>query len=212
MSKSKLDWIGLQFFAEGDGGEGGNPDGGANPDGNNQGDNNPAPKTFTQEEVNRMLANEKRQGRQSVLKDLGLDPANKDAVKNAKAALDGLKTQQQLDNEALEAAKAARTEAEGKALAAERKLSVLTSGCKPEYIDEVIALATAKTTDTTTFEDALKGVKEKCAAFFAEADPGTGNGQGHKRTNQGDKPGSFGARLAQNVVSSKTAENPYFKN
>lgn len=218
---SKLFRIGLQFFAEpagadgagsgepagGTGGAGGDPAGGGGQGG----------KTFTQEEVNRMLAAEKRQGKSSVLKALGLDPNDKEAEKKAKEILDQHKTQQQLDNEALEREKNARADAEGKATAAERKYLTLVSGCKKDFVEEVMALASAKVNDTTTYENALKAVKEKCPGFFEDeedgsGDDGTGSGQGHKRQKQNRKPGSLGASLAQSVVSNSNKTNPYFTN
>lgn len=214
--KSKLKGIGLQFFADGgDPGAGGNPEGGAGGAGGSGGTGGEGggtqTKTFTQEEVNRMLANEKRQGRQAALKALGLDPNDKDAEKNAKAILDNQKTQAERDSEAVKTAQTAQANAEAKATAAERKLSALTSGCKKEFIEEVIALASAKVNDSTDFEAALKAVKEKCPAFFDDDnDLGTGGGQGHRRQKQGEKPGSRGAALAQSAISSNPTKNPYF--
>lgn len=215
--------IGLQFFAEGDGGDDGAGDNGAGGDegtggAGGTGDNGAGgsqTKTFTQEEVNRMLANEKRQGRQAALKALGLDPNDKDAEKKAKGILDSHKTQEQLTNEALENEKNARSEAEKKALAAEQKLAVLEAGCKKEFVEEVTALAAVKVTDTVDFAAAIKAVKEKCPSFFDEGeggDGGTGGGQGHRRQNPNNKPGSMGARLAQNVTSNNVTKNPYFNN
>lgn len=221
MSKSRLRGIGLQFFAdESDtGGNGGdtNEESNNNTQGNDGSNdqsqnNNPPPKTFTQEDVNRMLANEKRQGRQAALKALGLDPNDKNAEKKAKEILDAQKSDAEKAAEALKAAQDAQSEATKKAEAAERKLAVMVSGCKPDFVDEVTALVSAKMNDDTNFEAALKAVKEKCAAFFAEdEDSGTGGGQSHRRQNPDKKPGSFGTRLAQGVVSSNTKENPYFK-
>lgn len=214
--KSKLKGIGLQFFADGgDPGAGGNPEGGAGGAGGSGGTSGEGggtqTKTFTQEEVNRMLANEKRQGRQAALKALGLDPNDKDAEKKAKAIIDTQKTQAERDSEAVKTAQTAQADAEAKATAAERKLSALTSGCKKEFIEEVIALASAKVNDSTDFEAALKAVKEKCPAFFDDDnDPGTGGGQGHRRQKQGEKPGSRGAALAQSAISSNPTKNPYF--
>lgn len=215
--------IGLQFFAEGDGGDDGADNNGAGGDegtggAGGTGDNGAGGsqgKTFTQEEVNRMLANEKRQGRQAALKALGLDPNDKDAEKKAKGILDSHKTQEQLTNEALENEKNARSEAEKKALAAEQKLAVLEAGCKKEFVEEVTALAAVKVTDTVDFAAAIKAVKEKCPNFFDEGeggDGGTGGGQGHRRQNPNNKPGSMGARLAQNVTSNNVTKNPYFNN
>lgn len=218
-----LKGIGLQFFAEGDGGDDGADNNGAGGDegtggAGGTGDNGAGGsqgKTFTQEEVNRMLANEKRQGRQAALKALGLDPNDKDAEKKAKGILDSHKTQEQLTNEALENEKNARSEAEKKALAAEQKLAVLEAGCKKEFVEEVTALAAVKVTDTVDFAAAIKAVKEKCPSFFDEgegSDGGTGGGQGHRRQNPNNKPGSMGARLAQNVTSNNVTKNPYFNN
>ena len=219
--KSKLKGIGLQFFAEGGeggepgaGGAGGNPDnGGSGGSGGTGGEGGGTQtKTFTQEEVNRMLANEKRQGRQAALKALGLDPNDKDADKKQKAMLDGKKTHAERDSEALKTAQTAQADAEAKATAAEHKLAALTSGCKKEFLDEVIALASAKVNESTDFDAALKAVKEKCSTFFEDkGDSGTGGGQGHRRQKTDTKSGALGSRLAQSVVSANPKENPYFK-
>lgn len=206
--------VGLQFFAEGE-------DANISTDNSGSGNNDttdpnpsstPAEKTFTQAEVNKLLANEKRQGRQSALRALGLNPDDKNAEKAAKAILDAQKTQAERDAEALTAAQAAQTAAEQKAQALEHKFSIIAAGCKVEYADEVAALVSLKITDTTDFDTALKAVKEKFSMFFEDTkdnDTGTGKGQGHKRQNTDQKPGGLGARLAQNI-SSKSNKNPYF--
>lgn len=169
-------------------------------------------KTFTQEEVNTMMAAEKRQGKNSVLKELGLNPEDKDALKNLKTLLDGQKTDTQRLTDNLKAETEAKSAAEARALIAERKLMVLTSGCLPDFVEEVTALAAAKTSDAVPFETALKQVKEKCAAFFGEqgnGGSGTGQGQGHKRTSGNGGAGGLGARLAQSIVN-QNQKNPYF--
>lgn len=169
-------------------------------------------KTFTQEEVNAMMAAEKRQGKNSVLKELGLNPEDKDALKNLKTLLDGQKTDTQRLTDNLKAETEAKSAAEARALIAERKLMVLTSGCLPDFVEEVTALAIAKTSDAVPFETALKQVREKCAAFFGEqgnGGSGTGQGQGHKRTPGNGGAGGLGARLAQSIVN-QNQKNPYF--
>lgn len=169
-------------------------------------------KTFTQEEVNTMMAAEKRQGKNSVLKELGLNPEDKDALKNLKTLLDSQKTDTQRLTDNLKAETEAKSAAEARALIAERKLMVLTSGCLPDFVEEVTALATAKTSDAVPFEMALKQVKEKCAAFFGEqgnGGSGTGQGQGHKRIPGNGGAGGLGARLAQSIVN-QNQKNPYF--
>lgn len=169
-------------------------------------------KTFTQEEVNTMMAAEKRQGKNSVLKELGLNPEDKDALKNLKTLLEGQKTDTQRLTDNLKAETEAKSAAEARALIAERKLMVLTSGCLPDFVEEVTALAIAKTSDAVPFETALKQVREKCAAFFGEqgnGGSGTGQGQGHKRTPGNGGAGGLGARLAQSIVN-QNQKNPYF--
>ena len=63
------------------------------------------PKTFTQEEVNRMMAREKNEGKKSVLRELGVEDV--DSAKNSLAeyakVLDAQKTDLQKANEAKEA-------------------------------------------------------------------------------------------------------------
>lgn len=169
-------------------------------------------KTFTQEEVNTMMAAEKRQGKNSVLKELGLNPEDKDALKNLKTLLEGQKTDTQRLTDNLKAETEAKSAAEARALIAERKLMVLASGCLPDFVEEVTALAAAKTSDAVPFETALKQVREKCAAFFGEqgnGGSGTGQGQGHKRTSGNGGAGGLGARLAQSIVN-QNQKNPYF--
>ena len=204
-TRSKLRWIGLQFFAE-------EPpaDPPADPPQDPPAD---PPKAFTQEELTRMLAREKQQGRSSIIKAPGYNPEEKGVVESIKKILDSQKTQEQLNQEALTNEKQARTEAEGKAVAAERKLAVVLSGCKTEFVDEVMALSLVKVSDTVDFDAALKAVKEKCPTFFTDDDDGgTGSGQGHKRTPRNDKSGSLGSRLAQSATSDNSKKNPYFSN
>lgn len=159
-----------------------------------------------------MMAAEKRQGKNSVLKELGLNPEDKDALKNLKTLLDGQKTDTQRLTDNLKAETEAKSAAEARALIAERKLMVLTSGCLPDFVEEVTALATAKTSDAVPFETALKQVREKCTAFFGEqgnGGSGTGQGQGHKRIPGNGGAGGLGARLAQSIAN-QNQKNPYF--
>ncbi len=178
---------------------------------NDTSENKPIERTYTQDEVNRMMANEKRQGRQSVLKELGLNPEDKNAVKATKALLDSQKTAEQIAAEKLANEAADKLDALKRAETAERKLVVLTSGCNPNYIEEVFALASAKVTESVDFETALKSVKTKCPAFFEGGDTGTGNNGGYHKPNN-NKPGTLGASLAQKAIQANSNKNTYFTN
>lgn len=182
----------------------------------------PAVKTYTQEQLNSMMANEKRTARQAILKELGFDIKDdksfKDTLKGIKATLDAGKTQAQLDAEAKAVAETARAEAEKRALLAEAKVEVLSAGCKPEYLDDVITLALKRVSDDKNLAAVVKEMKEdsKYLAFFGEygsssGDKGTGGGSGFRKKGGLEKKGNLGSRLGAQVVNN-TAKNPYFNN
>ena len=209
--------LGLQFFAEGGEG-GGDPaakggDGGSEDDDEDEEGTGGSDKTFTQEDVNKLLAREKRKGKASVLKELGLNPEDKDAIANLKKILGEHQTDSEKKDNELKAAQDTASKETNRANKAEQKLKVLMAGCKKDFVDEVTAMALAKADEDTDFDAALEAVKKKMAACFDEEeedqDKGTGRGQGHKKQ-KNTKPGSFGASLAEGLATNTT--NPYFKN
>lgn len=171
-------------------------------------------KTFTQEEVNRIMSREKRRGEASLLRKLGLNPDDKDVVTNLKKLLDDQQTDSEKKDKSLKDAQDTATKETARADAAERKLKVLMAGCQKAFVEEVTTLASAKVSDDMDFDEALEEVKKKFSAFFggdgAQDDTGTGQAQGHRRQNNAAKPGSFGAKLAQSASTPKN--NPYFNN
>lgn len=199
--------------------DGGTGDGAGDGKGENNGSNNQggnSEKTFTQAEVNALMAKEKKQGRSAALKALGFEDE-----KGAKETLEALrkleesqKTDSQKKEDDLKNATAKAQTAESRAQAAERKLEAIKGGVKPEFVEEVTALALLKVSDDVDFETALKAVKEKMPTFFGEedgGDNGTGSSQGHQRKNQNSEVGSFGASLAK-TQNNKPTSNPYFSN
>lgn len=201
--------------AGGSGGEGGSEGG---EDGSEDGDDSEdengggSDKRFTQEEVNKIMSKEKRKGRASLLRELGLNPEDKNAVASLKKLLEDQETDKDKQERALKEAQEKATGETGRADRAERKLKVLLAGCGKDYVEEVTAMAMAKVSDDMDFDEALEEVKKKMPSLFGgseSGDNGTGRGQGHRKQGQG-KPGSLGSRLAQNVAAPK--DNPYFKN
>lgn len=220
---SKLNGIGLQFFAESGGDDGGDGGGvghqGAGDDQGGEHDDGDegtggSDKTFTQADVNKLMAKEKRKGRMAVLKELGLDPEDKEAVGKLKKLLEDNQSDGEKKDKALKDAQESATKETDRANKAERKLKVLMAGCHKDFVEEVTAMALAKVDEDTDFDEALEAVKKKMPTCFgsegAGDDTGTGRGQGHKKQKSGEKPGSFGARLAQSASTQKT--NPYFQN
>ena len=207
--------IGLQFFAD----EGSDGAGGSEGGQGNQGTGNQSGKTFTQEDVNALLKKEKESAKKALLKELGVEDSKsaKEGLAKYKEILEKDKTETQKAQDTANAAEKAKQEAEKRALLAEAKVEVLSAGCKPEYLEDVITLALRKVSDDKDLAAVVKEMKEesKYSAFFGgsdsdSGDKGTGGGAGFKRKEGSDKKGGLGSRLgAQSIHNTK---NPYFNN
>lgn len=213
----------LQFFAEPDSGK--EFDDESEPDDENgepDQDDSGVEKTFTQKEVNAMMAKEKRQGKNSVLKNLGFGSEEdaKKAFNLLKALTDSQKTDEQKVIEEKDEVAKDKDKAEERAIKAENKLACLMAGVSKDCIDDVLAIASAKVDEDNELSDVLEDMKKnkKYALFFEESDKQDDEvNDGHKGTgakpknNKGskDEPGNLGERLAKN--SSKPAKkSSYF--
>ena len=216
--ENSLKTIGFQFFAEGS-----EPDKGPekppedSPSGNpDQGKDG---KTFTQEEVNRLLKGERESAKKSLLRELGVDDAKtaKEGLEKYREILDKDKSEADKARDGLSAESKARAEAEKRALMAEAKVEALSAGCSPEYLDDLITLALGRVTDDKDLSTVIKEMKgdSKYQAFFGmdhtPEDKGTGGGGGYRRKPSSDKKGSLGSRLGEQVAKS-AGKNPYFNN
>ena len=194
-----------------------NPRENQNQDPNNQNKgNSSSDKHYSQQELNNLLANEKRTARNALLKELGFDikddKSYKDTVSNIKKTLDAGKTQQQLDKEAKEAAEAARGEAEGKVADLELQVAALKLGVNPEYLDDIIALARPKIDENHPLDKVMEELKKRYPDSFGAGSPdkGTGNPANPKRHSSKDNPGSYGQGLAK-ANGKSSAKSSYFK-
>ena len=120
--------------AGGEGGTGGT--GGEGGGGNAGGSGGEPPKTFTQEELIRIAATEKRQGAASVLKALGFDKEEdaKAFVEKYKEVEKNNMTELEKANKDLEIEKNAKTAAEKKADLLEKKFQVVAMGVAADII------------------------------------------------------------------------------
>lgn len=204
--------LNLQFFADDDGGE---PDKNDNQDTNDTGDagENTNTRTFTQEEVNQIGANEKRQGKAAILKALGCK-----SEAEAKKKIDGYNAfvkfnAQSGQNETDSDNNKELQEVELRAVKAEQKLSAVMAGVEKTCIDDVLAIASLKVTEEKDLDAVLKEMKEdkRYTGFFESKSSGvgTGNGIDHNRNNSGSKPGDIGARLAGK--KNDRGKSSYFK-
>ena len=186
-------------------------------EGTNSEPNKPSGKTYSQDDINRMLANEKRTARQALFRELGLeydDKSYKTSLENAKKTLDAGKTQAQLDAEARKQAESGLAEEQKKTAALEAKFAALSAGVKPEFLDDIISLALPKVDDKTDLEAVLKTLKEKYPGSFTDDKGSSGNGTGNP-TNPARKSNNdqdtLGKRLASGIRRPPEKSN-FFKN
>ena len=213
----------MKMDADGSGGaggtgsaaEGGGDNGSSGGDGNSGGSTD---KTFTQEQVNSMIAAEKRKNLSSVYKGLGFE-----SEEAAKQFVEKYKQEEEKNKsdlvKAQEEAKKAQEEKAAEAARAQDlqyKFDAIAEGCDTKSADDVGVLAKAKMSDDKDFAAALKEVKEQYPAMFGQSASGGGPGGGgtspRGKLKVGDVSG-MGTRLAeQRKQNNNTAtNNEYFK-
>lgn len=225
-----LERMNLQLFGEN--GEGSGSEGAGNTaqqnsnqqnsnQNNQNSDGGAGEKTYTQAQVNVMLANEKRQGKQAILRALGIKDVNEG---KSKMQQQQQTNQQQLDEEnqaaqLLSNARQAQINAEARAQAAERKLSVLKAGVRPEFVDDVVYIATGKATDAEDFEEVVTAMKETHSFYFMQDNNSNQNNNGtggntnfKKQQQQQEQAGALGKRLAEQRMKAVENKVKFFDN
>lgn len=129
-----------------------------------------AGKSFTQEQVTKMMAREKSQGRNSAFKDLGIDPKDTKTMNMVKAFLSSQKSDEEKAAEKQKETETAKTEAEQRAVLAEAKVEVMMLGVKPQYVDDAVALAMAKMTEDSDLKTIIGEFKAKYPIWFTETE------------------------------------------
>ena len=124
-------------------------------------------KTFTQEEVNGLVAKEAKKAQEKIFKSLGFEDVKsaKEGFEQLREWKDSQKTEAEKQSEAI-AEKDKQLEAvilENKQLTA--KYAALTLGVRSDAVDDVIALSQSKVTDDVTIEDAISEVLAKYPQF-----------------------------------------------
>lgn len=161
-------------------------------------------KSFSQDEVSRMMAREKKQGRNSVFNELGINPNDKRMIKLVKSltAKDSSDVSDEQDEGSEKIA-----ELEQRAMMAEAKAEAMMLGVKPQFVDDVVTLAYAKISESEEekdFKTVIGELKSKYSLWFGKSDEdeenkgqkGTGSSVNPGSSSNGSKEESIGKRLA----------------
>lgn len=176
-------------------------------------------KTFTQDQVSRMMTREKNQGRNAAYKELGIDPKDTKTVNMFKAFVESQKTDEQKAAEKETENQTKMNEAEQRAQVAEAKAEAMMLGVKPQYVEDVVTLSLAKMTEDSDLKTIIGEFKTKYPIWFGESSEeeegkgkddkgktgqkGTGSSVKTSKEDKGGKEGKgIGARLAAQRKSS----------
>ena len=126
-------------------------------------------KTFTQEDVNRMMTAEKNQGRANAFREMGIDPNDPNAqnmMNMFKTFMASMQTsEQQAQNQtAQQQIKIAETESRAKK--AEAKAEAIQLGVLPQFADDAVVLIMSKLDDKTDVKTIVGELKTKYPVWF----------------------------------------------
>ncbi|EHK2388322.1 hypothetical protein P5F14_09270 [Clostridium perfringens] len=139
-------------------------------------------KTFTQEEVNRMIKDRVAREKKGQL--------SKEELKAYQEWKESQKTEAQKQSEALTNAEKAKQDAEERANTLEAKVTCLSKGVLADNVDDVVILAKAMVSDDVTMDQAVDKVLEKYPSF---------KGVQQQDENKGFKIGADGGKQKGNV-------------
>ena len=169
-------------------------------------------KTFTQDDVNRMMAKEKKQGRNSAFNELGVDPSNKKMVEAAKAFFSKLSGSDDGndDDDSDSGDDAKSVELEHELIVANAKVAAMKQGVNPQYVDDVVTLISArmKQDESMKLDTAIGELKKKYPSWFVVEQTSKnvgkfGTGSSISASSSKGADDSIGKRLAaQRKVSS----------
>lgn len=224
MEKEKMNRmpLNLQFFAENDDVDDDNVDDVKHDDNttdddskrkkddsSSSSDDKPKGKTFTQEQVTRMMTKEKNQGRNAAFKELGINPKDGKMVAMVKALIESQKSDDQKAREKQEEEDTRIAELEQKAFIAEAKAEAMQLGVKPQFVDDVVSLVIMKSSDDTDLKTLIGEYKTKYPMWFGNEETddkedkkkstgqkGTGSSIKSGKEDKKDESKSLGTRLA----------------
>lgn len=124
-------------------------------------------RTFSQEEVNGLVAKESKKAQEKIFKSLGFEDIKsaKEGFEKLKAWEDSQKSESEKNAEALNAKEQelAKALSDNKTLSAQ--LSALKQGVNTDSVDDVIALSERLVSDEVSIDDAIKQILTKYPQF-----------------------------------------------
>lgn len=179
--------LGMKLAQDDGAGSGGagsetNPTDGADGEGEGTETNPTEEKTFTQEEVNRMIKDRVAREKKGQL--------SKEELKAYQDWKESQKTEAQKQSEALTNAEKANQDAEERANTLEAKVTCLSKGVLADSVDDVVILAKAMVSEEVTMDQAVDKVLEKYPSF---------KGVQQQDENKGFKIGADGGKQKGNV-------------
>ena len=206
MIKNRFLPLDLQFFSAEEGGQTGDQQPEQQPAGGeqtHQQEQQPE-KTFTQEDVNNLIAKESKKAQEKLLKQLGIDD-----FKNAKEGLqkfrewqESQKTEAEKQAERLQALEQEKGTLAEENATLKAQLSALKAGVNAESVEDVVVLAKNLVNDDVDMDAAIQKVLEKYPHFKGQQEqqqeqkPSFTTGQ-HQKQSGNHEPSSLREALAQ---------------
>jgi hypothetical protein len=163
----------LQHFAEGgeggnggDGGQAGAGEGAASQGGEGQQGQGEV-KTFTQDDVNNIVAKEAKKAQEKLLKQLGIEDFNsaKEGLQKFKEWQESQKTEAQKQAERLQELENNFNTVNEENASLKAQIAAMKAGVHADYVEDVVILAQRLVNDDTTIDDAIAKVVEKYPHF-----------------------------------------------
>ncbi|MGG3958415.1 hypothetical protein ABEV20_04005 [Bhargavaea massiliensis] len=124
-------------------------------------------KTFTQEDVNNIVAREAKKAQEKLLKQLGIEDFNsaKEGLQKFKEWQESQKTEAQKQAERLQELEQQFTAVQQEKEALAAQLAAVKADVHADFVEDVVVLAQQLVNDDTTIDDAIAKVVEKYPHF-----------------------------------------------
>lgn len=158
-------------------------------------------KTFSQDQVNRMMTREKNQGRNAAYRELGIDPKDTKTINMFKAFVESQKTDEQKAAEKETENQNKVNEAEQRAQVAEAKAEAMMLGVKTQYVEDVVTLALAKMTEDSDLKTIIGEFKTKYPVWFGEYEDDDKGGKDKEKGKTGQKGTGSSVKTSKEIKS-----------